>query len=272
VAQETQWYYIKIRKREREREREKCIIMVWFYIETHKKKKSSIFTREQIFAFSNSDTDLAILIIKLVILFCYFGALCMSKYAAILRADVFETDKGLLISIIRKKTDKASVETIFVVPNMLEERCNSIDLYKEYKHLTAAFENNRFFLTYHQKWKSFKNSPIGKNTMAIFLGLVARYLDLPDLATYTGHSLRASSATVLANSDISLENLKRHGGWKSTTIAEKYVRESIHHKTEMTNSFSNTLFLLFSNTSALSVLFVNCVFTDSPITTHVEKK
>jgi hypothetical protein len=39
-----------------------------------------------------------------------------------------ETDKGFLVSIIRKKTDKASVGTTFIIPNILEERCNPIDL------------------------------------------------------------------------------------------------------------------------------------------------
>jgi hypothetical protein len=74
------------------------------------------------------------------------------------------------------------------------------------------------------------------------------------------------------NKLVSLENLKRHSGWKSTTVAEEYVHESIHHKTEMANSLSNTLFLSSSNASVPSVLFVNCVFNDSPLTNHIEKK
>ncbi|KAJ8972829.1 hypothetical protein NQ317_008862 [Molorchus minor] len=50
--------------------------------------------------------------------------------------------------------------------------------------------------------------------------VVASYLKLPDVACYTGHCLRRSSATLMADAGVDITTIKRHVGWKSTTVAE----------------------------------------------------
>jgi hypothetical protein len=45
---------------------------------------------------------------------------------------------------------------------------------------------------------------------------------------YTGHSLRRSSAAILVDAGTDITDLKRHGGWKSTTVAEGYIDTSIN--------------------------------------------
>ncbi|KAJ8968081.1 hypothetical protein NQ317_016085 [Molorchus minor] len=54
--------------------------------------------------------------------------------------------------------------------------------------------------------------------------VVASYLKLPDVACYTGHCLRRSSATLLADAGVDITTIKRHAGWKSTTVAEVMSR------------------------------------------------
>ncbi|KAJ8983601.1 hypothetical protein NQ317_004238 [Molorchus minor] len=65
--------------------------------------------------------------------------------------------------------------------------------------------------------------------------VVASYLKLPDVACYTGHCLRRSSATLLADAGVDITTIKRHAGWKSTTVAEGYVENSIENKTKIAN-------------------------------------
>jgi hypothetical protein len=62
--------------------------------------------------------------------------------------------------------------------------------------------------------------------MAKIASMIATDLNLPSPATYTGHSLRVTSATILADAGISMINLKRQGGWKSDAVAEGYLRGS----------------------------------------------
>ncbi|KAJ8986015.1 hypothetical protein NQ317_013899 [Molorchus minor] len=65
--------------------------------------------------------------------------------------------------------------------------------------------------------------------------VVASYLKLPDVACYTGHCLRRSSATLLADAGVDITTIKRHAGWKSTTVAEGFVENSIENKTKIAN-------------------------------------
>ncbi|KAJ8971486.1 hypothetical protein NQ317_004596, partial [Molorchus minor] len=67
--------------------------------------------------------------------------------------------------------------------------------------------------------------------------VVASDLKLPDAACYTGHCLRRSSATLLADAGVDITTIKRHAGWKSPgwTVAEGYVENSIENKTKIAN-------------------------------------
>ncbi|KAJ8979013.1 hypothetical protein NQ317_012708, partial [Molorchus minor] len=77
--------------------------------------------------------------------------------------------------------------------------------------------------------------PVVKNTMGKIPSVVASYLKLPDVACYTGHCLRRSSATLLADAGVDITTIKRHAGWKSTTVAEGYVENSIQNKNKIAN-------------------------------------
>jgi hypothetical protein len=71
---------------------------------------------------------------------------------------------------------------------------------------------------------------VGVNTFGKCPFLVAKYLNLPDAKKFTGHAFRRSSATIMANSGMSVDELERQVGWKSSTVAASYVEESIENK------------------------------------------
>ncbi|KAJ3650176.1 hypothetical protein Zmor_021880 [Zophobas morio] len=60
--------------------------------------------------------------------------------------------------------------------------------------------------------------------------VVAEFLNLPNPKEYTGHCFRRSSASLAADSDVDLISLKRLGGWKSSSVAESYIEESVERK------------------------------------------
>ncbi|KAK9696285.1 hypothetical protein QE152_g32010 [Popillia japonica] len=47
---------------------------------------------------------------------------------------------------------------------------------------------------------------------------------------YTGHCFRRSAATMLANFGADLVTVKRLGCWKSSSVAETYIEESVGSK------------------------------------------
>nr|XP_015837588.1 PREDICTED: uncharacterized protein LOC107398332 isoform X2 [Tribolium castaneum] len=50
-----------------------------------------------------------------------------------------------------------------------------------------------------------------------------------------GHCFRRSSASLLANAEATMERIKRHGGWRSTTVAEGYIEECENTKIKVAN-------------------------------------
>ncbi|KAF2898250.1 hypothetical protein ILUMI_07928 [Ignelater luminosus] len=59
---------------------------------------------------------------------------------------------------------------------------------------------------------------------------VATYLKLPNPESFTGHTFRRSSVALLIDRGGNITDLKRHGWWKSTSVAESYIDESLGNK------------------------------------------
>ena len=73
---------------------------------------------------------------------------------------------------------------------------------------------------------------VGVNKFGSVPKFVAKFLNLLDADYSTGHALRRFSATILVDSGADLLTLKPHGGWKSSTVAEGYINDSINKKLE----------------------------------------
>jgi hypothetical protein len=89
-------------------------------------------------------------------------------------------------------------------------------------------KHTRFFVFYRNNKCS--TNPVGINTFAKIPCTVAQFLKLDQPQLYTGHSLRRSSASILSDSGADFAAIKRLGGWKSTSVAEAYIEDSIQNK------------------------------------------
>lgn len=93
--------------------------------------------------------------------------------------------------------------------------------------------NSRFFINY-QNGKCYKQM-VGINKFSKIPREIAQYLNLTFPEQYTGHSFRRTSATLLVDAGGDLLQLKRHGGWKSSNVAEGYIDESNSSKSHIQN-------------------------------------
>ena len=80
------------------------------------------------------------------------------------------------------------------------------------------------------------NSTSWKKCFRQVPSIIASYLKLADAKLYTGHCMRRTSATLLADSDADLTTIKRLGGWKSGIVAEGYIGSSTQRKTLIANN------------------------------------
>ena len=72
--------------------------------------------------------------------------------------------------------------------------------------------------------------PVGINTFNAMSKKVASFLNLPEPQAYTGHCFRRSSTLLLADTGADLMTIKRHGGWRSSTVCEGYIDTPIENK------------------------------------------
>lgn len=149
------------------------------------------------------------------------GALRREELSKMTIGDISDLQSALLIRVPDTKTKKPRSFTITGNENLR--------LYHKYLSLRPpSMNSDRFFVKY-QNGKCHKQI-VGIHKLASTAQDVAKYFNLPDFTEYTGHCLRRTSATLLVNAGADLLQLKRHGGWQSSTVAEGYIDESISNK------------------------------------------
>jgi integrase len=235
----------------------------------HKKKKAPAFTREQVFAFlRTAPNDGRQLAVKLVLLCGYYAGLRSCEIVALTWEDIAFAQEGVLLAIRFSKTDRAGVGATKLLPKLEEDAICPVYYFEQYRQC-AASTSGRLFCQFQNG--KFTRSPMGKNTIAAIPCEVATFLALDFPRAYTGHSLRVSSATALADEGANSLTLKRHGRWASDAIAESYLRESKKTRadTAMLLAGKTTDGVVTSsrssNTASVTTVFQNCVFNGTVV-------
>ncbi|XP_031350882.1 uncharacterized protein LOC116176442 [Photinus pyralis] len=112
-----------------------------------------------------------------------------------------------------------------------------IKIVKHYYDLRNNVHSERFFLQIRSG--RITKQPFGHNSIGNFPKKIAAFLKLENVNGFTGHCFRRTSATLLANTGGDILQLKRLGGWKSSTVAEGYVENSIHGQVQIANMLSH---------------------------------
>lgn len=133
------------------------------------------------------------------------------------------SETTLLAYFLKKSTTLKSPSSLWCEYSMLKTTIfiNENSDISKYPKLRAFLKRK------NDGYKPRKSNVFSREEMNQFLGEA--------LETYTGYSFRRTSATLLANTGVEVLALKRHGGWKSSSIAESYVADSLTNKNEMAN-------------------------------------
>lgn len=135
-------------------------------------------------------------------------------------------ERGIQIDVPKVKTN---VIREFIIEEGPEKDVNMVEIFRKYAALRSPkTTTNRFFVRFSNG--KCVNQPIGINTIASFPQKIASFLGLSNPKEYTGHCFRRTSASLLADSGVNISIIKRHGGWKSDTVAEGYVVSSLNNK------------------------------------------
>ncbi|KAJ8909670.1 hypothetical protein NQ315_008900, partial [Exocentrus adspersus] len=187
----------------------------------YKTKKAKILERNQIEEFLKKAPDVEYLQVKVALILGVAGACRCNELTFLDISDV--QDKGSYLYVLIPDT-KTNISRSFTV---MEEAfsVNSVEMCRKYISLRPKAAGRRFFLRYVDGKCTTQHVCI--NTISKTFSKGASFLGLPDPESFTGHGMRRSSATLLANAGGDITTVKRHGGWKSITVAENYIEESL---------------------------------------------
>ncbi|XP_031337109.1 uncharacterized protein LOC116166313 [Photinus pyralis] len=178
-------------------------------------KKSKVLTREQVTQFLNEAADVKWLLTKVILVFGIFGACRRDDLIRLTIDDVEDNGRFLVVFLRDGKTHRSRSFTI------TEEGCSfqPCKLVRKYVALRPKdIASQKFFIAY-RNGKCYKQN-VGCHTISGTTRQIAEYLNLKNLTEYTGHGLRRSSASMLVEGGADLLTLKRHGGWRSSAVAE----------------------------------------------------
>lgn len=140
-------------------------------------------------------------------------------------------DFGSFIKVLIPNT-KTKQPREFTISEGSINGVNLLEVIRKYINLRPKNINHlRFFVAY-RKGKC-TSQPVGINTFGTMPKKIAEFLNLPQSEEYTGHCFRRSSTSLLADAGADMSTLKRHGGWKSSTVAEGYVETSLENKRQI---------------------------------------
>lgn len=184
---------------------------------------------DQVLSFINNAPDEIYLLHKVVLVMGVFGGLRRDELVKMTIDDIEDKGTCLLVKVPVTKTSTSKGFTI-----VEEDRIGALKLVKKYISLRPkGIKEQRFFLTYRNNRCTVQ--PVGKNTIGSVPSIIAKYLKLEKPNEYTGHCLRRTSSTLLVEAGASFEILKMHGKWKSSSVAEGYVEESISSKNRVSS-------------------------------------
>ena len=153
-----------------------------------------------------------------------------------------EQGQLLLVSLPDTKNSKPRSFTIN------EEFAKIINKYRILRPKNATVD--RFFLNFQNGKCSIQ--PIGKNKIAGMPKHIAAWLKLPNPENYTGHAYRRTGATLLANGEGTMLDLKLLGGWLSDKVAGEYVENSLLNKRKIANLIMSSINVAGSNEASSS--------------------
>ncbi|XP_031348033.1 uncharacterized protein LOC116174283 [Photinus pyralis] len=175
--------------------------------------------------------------LKVVLIIGISGACRTDELTNLCTNNIQDKDDVLIVHIHNTKNYK---ERTFIVCN--SNKTNATDVVaicKKYFSLRPTNLNtNRLFIKYNAGKCVGQN--VGHHTIGSIPSKIASFLNLPDVKEYTGHCFRRTSTTLLVDSGADILTLKRHGGWKSSCVAEGYLEDSIQTKISVAKKILST--------------------------------
>lgn len=221
-------------------------------------KSAPCFTKEQVNQYLHmlDDSD-ATLATRLLIQIGSFAGLRSGELHDLLFSDIEIRDKALKITVRHSKTDQEQQGTYILIPSFEDPLLDPVKTFLRYSDVVP--EKDHLFLQYHGG--KYVRQAIGKNSFTPIIRNMAKLLMIQNWEAYRTHSLRSTMATILADAEGTEQEIKRHGRWKSATVASEYVRSSDLGEQKVSEKLAGTMNETSPPNKRPTILLQNCTIT-----------
>lgn len=192
-------------------------------------KKASVFSPDEVNRYLQEvdDKTESSVIARAYFSVTYFGGLRTEESYNLEKDALVDDELGTWVTYQPAKQRAAKKKAVFLVPKGPAQ--NALKAYLE--SLSVAATTCKFMwhaINYVARGKSngFRTSRWGINSCRQVTVQAARSLELENPTAYTGHALRRSAATHLADKGRTPADLMRFFGWTSITTAQQYLDRS----------------------------------------------
>lgn len=193
-------------------------------------KQAAVLTKEQFSVFLLQSSDEEFMVAKAIIALGLSGALRKCEIYNMKFGEVKQLQGTFLISIPRSKTNTTGSFAV-TSPTDSENPLNYYTYLERYHKKRVALGGARDTPYLMQlRFGKCTRQRVGDHSIGNVPKIVATFLELEDPKRFTGHSFRRSSATALAESGADILTIQRHGRWQSSTVAQRYMSESVTHR------------------------------------------
>ena len=220
------------------------------YEANYVRKTAKVFSKEDFNRFLKDAPDEGEFVhIKAGIVIAFCGGLRCADLLSLMCEDFeFNQLTGMWINYSVSKNRGELIRNKFNVPL---EYCSYLQAYDE-KLADCGVGNGRVFKTFRLKKDGtgyYINQPMGIHLISKFPTKMAEFLKLKDSKLYTGHSIRRSSANVLAEAGTTTEVLQKNFNWKNQATCSKYTDRTDSAKLKISKIFGTKYDSLDENKS-----------------------
>lgn len=190
-----------------------------------KAKALPIEDLELIVAKLEPDTSLIAMRNNALLQIGFFGALRRSELAALAVEELAWEPDGLVITLMRSKTDQEGEGIAKAIPyGSPDGICCPVRALRRW--LEAADITSGPVFRRISRWGVVGTEPLYDGSISDILETCAEKAGLPYAPELSGHSLRRGLATSAHRSGAEFQDIKRQGGWKHDGTVQGYIEEA----------------------------------------------
>lgn len=188
-----------------------------------KARPLSMEDMEALITWMKSQTDsLTLMRDRALILTAFFGAFRRSELVALRYEDIAWYDDGIVVTLLRSKTDQLGEGMERALPRSNSLLC-PVTALQNWRQCTGGDTGPVFRRI--NRWGQLGERPLDASSVNLILKKWVADAGLGHVSGFSSHSFRRGLSTSAARAGVDFELIRKQGGWKQDATVREYIEE-----------------------------------------------